>query len=159
VNDLENLNFLPRYYKERYFLLAVKKFKAYIFILWILCILLFLLSLHSDDKIKKLENNIQSNIDSNVDQFIRNKNESKKRNRTFTTFEEFLESLNSYVVYNSIIIADRQINLDLIAESKFKYYETVEKIESLDQYKILSLTPLYEENGALKFKILLEAKN
>lgn len=152
---MDNLNFIPKSFQDRYTNLSIKKLKNIILTLWIFCLVLFAGFNYLKNKNEKLNNQNEYKI-SYVNEPSSNNNKANIRDNTLNSLEKFLQMPQKDLYYKSASITDKEINLDLIIKDVKQYYQMVENIESSTEYKILYLSPLNDKNNILNFQMIVE---
>jgi hypothetical protein len=152
---MENLNFMPETLKKKYECNKIQKYKITILLLWIICLLLFISYTIAYNK-GKLSNSFvkkNDNIISNLSEYNFN---SGKNTHSIITLRELLDNLEKELPYETMMLNDRRVDLELALSDEEQYYKIIDFLENKAGYKILYLSPLYTFEEKIKFKISVE---
>jgi hypothetical protein len=148
------MNFLPPSFVQKNRSHKTKAYKIIVLILWIFCLVLFIIYTFQQGKNKILnEGHLNS---SKVSKTSTVNVVNVKDILSISTFEKFLINLEKSIPYKSLSINGKQLNIELIIENMLQYYEIADLIENKYGYKILYLSSPFDNNGTVHFKMLIE---
>lgn len=154
MKSLDNINFIPPSLEKNRLKNKIKFYKAITLIMWLCCLLLFILYAFQSNKNKALGKIIEGNSAEN--KISVHETSDNKKALGITTLNKFLLNLQGNIPYKAMSINDRKVDMEIVVDSRSKYYEILDLIENKCEYKILSLSPPVSGDGLITFKILIE---
>ncbi|MCM0650383.1 hypothetical protein NBE98_18640 [Clostridium swellfunianum] len=149
-----NLNFLPQSFEDRRRSEKIKFYKTIVLLLWICCLVLFILYTFFSNK-NKAYNSKNGSI--HIGGKLPSLNAGKIKDlKAIETLNTFLSVIEKSIPYKKLSITEDRLELEIKIEDKNQYYEIIDLIESKYKYKILYLSTLTDNNGSLEFKISFE---
>lgn len=155
---INNLNFMSGQIKSKYTGLKLNKIKKVIFLLWIICVLLYLIYAYLNNRIKVKEINISTAEEQNRAAAQLQKSKFTKKLDTINTLEKFLKDDNINNCSEAIVISDHKLDLNIEVNNEEEYYNIIRKIEACEDYKILNLSLVDNKSNKLIFRVTLEVK-
>jgi hypothetical protein len=150
---LENLNFLPENLERKYISKKINIYKIAVLILWIVCLILFMVYSFYNNKSRTLKS---------ADTINGNKIEASpiisKNTLTINTLKTFLTNMKKDISFKTLTINNKRLEIESEIESRQKYYEIIDIIENKYKCNILYLTSPVDNNGTLQFKMLIEVQ-
>jgi hypothetical protein len=148
------MNFLPPSFVQKNRNHKIKVYKVVVLILWISCLVLFIIYTFQQGK-NKILNDRRLNSSKGSKTSIVNAVNTKDI-LSITTFRKFLISLEKNIPYKTLSIDGKRLNIELIIDNMLQYYEIADLIENKYGYTILYLSSPFDINGTLHFKMLIE---
>ena len=148
------MNFLPPSFVQKNCSHKIKAYKVVVVILWICCLVLFIIYTFQQGKKKSL--NAGHLNSSKVSKTSTVNVVNTKDILSITTFKKFLINLEKNIPYKTLSIDGKRLSIELIIENMLQYYEIADLIENKYGYKILYLSSPFDNNGTLHFKMLIE---
>jgi Ca2+/Na+ antiporter len=155
---VRNLNFEPKKAKQVLVDKKVKKYQGFIFVMWIICIGLYIFYIYNNNKSIETAESINNNLSSKYDKLLAENSADQSKEDSFSAFQVFLWKLTPELRYRSVSIENNNIDLDIILGDKKDYHRIIELIENNYRYKINKLSPIIINNGEGSFKISIEVK-
>ncbi|SKA76851.1 hypothetical protein SAMN05428976_102372 [Clostridium sp. USBA 49] len=156
---MKNLNFMTITFNENLAKssLKIKNIEKYILLLWIGCIIMFLLFMYNKNKNNKTMEIYNANY-REMSNTILNQSNIYKNNKTLNNFKNFIINFNDNLNYKDVNIKENIIDINLSVNNKQEYINFIEKIEKFNIYKIIFLSPLNNDGEKFNFTISLEVK-
>lgn len=151
-------NFLPYWYKEKYY----KKKMHLINFSIVILIIINLISAYRLINIYSNINNLEDSIKNiNYSIIAENKSNSINNNNvTLNNFKSFFDYVDDKLKFENITAEEKIINASIVLNDKSEYEEAVKYIEDNPSFKIVRLLPLQKvADNILKFQISVEASN
>jgi hypothetical protein len=148
------MNFLPPSFVQKNRNHKIKAYKVVVVILWISCLVLFIIYTFQQGKNKILNARHLNNSKGSKTSIVNVVN--TKDILSITTFRKFLINLEKNIPYKTLSIDGKRLNIELIIDNMLQYYEIADLIENKYGYKILYLSSPFDINGTLHFKMLIE---
>lgn len=155
---MENYNFLPETYYEMRTIRKLKKYKFFILILWLISLVLFVTYTYNSNKYKSINQEIKLSINSKIDETQKGYKQSVNEGNTLSAFKSFYDDIDGKISYNTAIINNKEIDLELTVKESEQYYKIVDKFDNMANYNIVSVSPLSGDNGMYKFRLILEVR-
>jgi hypothetical protein len=148
------MSFLPPSFVQKNRSHKIKAYKVVVLILWICCLVLFIIYTFQQGKNRILN---AEHVNSNkVSKASKVNVVNTKDVLSITTFKKFLINLEKNIPYKTLSIDGKRLNIELIIENMLQYYEIADLIENKYEYKILYLSLPFDNNGTLYFKMSIE---
>ncbi len=154
LKPLENLNFLPPRIEKKYILQKMQTYKIAVLVLWICCLILFVIYMFFYNKNKDLRKEIIYNND--LAKTVATNNLPSKKTVSINTLKRLISEIENGLPYKALSIDDKKAEIKLVVEKKEQYYEIINLVENKVGFKILYLSTLYDNNGLFEFKMLVE---
>lgn len=148
------MSFLPPSFVQKNRSHKIKAYKVAVLILWLCCLVLFIIYTFKQGKNKIL--NAAHLNSSKLSKTSTVKVANSKDILSITTFKKFLINLEKNIPYKTLSIDGKRLNIELIIENMLQYYEIADLIENKYEYKIIYLSLPFDNNGTLYFKMLIE---
>lgn len=153
-----NYNFLPETYNEIRRIRKLKKYKFFILILWLISLVLFVTYTYNSNSYKSINQKIKLDINSKIDKTQKAPKQVMNEGNTFSAFKSFYDDIDGKLPYNTAVINNKEINLELSVEESEQYYKIVDKFDNMTNYNIVYVSPLSGDNGMYKFRMILEVR-
>jgi hypothetical protein len=150
---MNNPNFMPLMLKEKYETRNMKVYKAVSVLLWVVFLVSFLYGIFNYNKYRDLSEKLkQQNMSKS---FISEKAYSKNV-QSISSFKKFIEYFEDDILHRNVEISDRQIYLLFTVKDEEELIKIADFVENNIGYKILSLSPVNDENYRNSFEIIIE---